>query len=194
MLDFTMARLKSRLYKWSVFPLTLQKTVVVAKHLVLSGLWYLLTLNAVQQKCLHCLQQLIVSFLGEAGTPMSSTGCLPVFPLDSRTMEVLACLMFLSKQVPSDGHWTMFLFWQPGHHFLKIWINAQLTSLSQALFEVPNYGCLFLCLSQVHAQFSLVLSSSHSHGSSSTSSTSTSNSLECLPTTSNSCIYGMIHN
>jgi hypothetical protein len=56
-------KLQLQLRKWDSFPLTLQGKVVVANHLVVSGLWYVLTLNALNSTRLNHLQALVVGFI-----------------------------------------------------------------------------------------------------------------------------------
>jgi hypothetical protein len=63
MFEHILSTLKTRLNKWNVFPLTLQGKIVVANHLVLSGLWYVLTLCAIEPARLKLLQKLIVAFV-----------------------------------------------------------------------------------------------------------------------------------
>jgi hypothetical protein len=66
MYEALLTRLKARLKKWNTFPLTLQGKIVVANHLILSGLWYITTLNMVHREKLHQLQQLVVAFVRRA--------------------------------------------------------------------------------------------------------------------------------
>jgi hypothetical protein len=61
-------KLKSRLKRWESFHLTLKGKVVVANHLILSGLWYFLTLNASNPKLLHKLQRLINAYIWSSGS------------------------------------------------------------------------------------------------------------------------------
>jgi hypothetical protein len=53
MFDTALVKLKARLSKWDTFLLTLQGKVVVENHLIASGLWYMLTLNAICSHRLH---------------------------------------------------------------------------------------------------------------------------------------------
>jgi hypothetical protein len=63
MFDLILTTLRGRLRKWSIFPLTLQGKILVANHLILSGLWYVLTLCAIEPTRLKHLQKLIIAFV-----------------------------------------------------------------------------------------------------------------------------------
>jgi hypothetical protein len=63
MFESLLGKLQHQLTKWGSLPLTLQGKVVVANHLILSGLWYVLTLNALNSKRLQRLQSLVVAFI-----------------------------------------------------------------------------------------------------------------------------------
>jgi hypothetical protein len=73
MFSAALAKLKGRLKKWDAFPLTLQGKGVVANHLIASGLWYIMTLNAACPTRLQRLQKLLVAFIWGARDSLSAT-------------------------------------------------------------------------------------------------------------------------
>lgn len=55
--------LQQHLQRWNKFQVLLHGKVIIANHLVASGLWYILTLVAYNFKKLHQLQQMLVAFV-----------------------------------------------------------------------------------------------------------------------------------
>jgi hypothetical protein len=62
MFDPLLQQLRARLCKWETFPLTLQGVIVANYHLISSGLWDVLTLNATKADRLKKIQALINNF------------------------------------------------------------------------------------------------------------------------------------
>jgi hypothetical protein len=63
MFDPLLQQLRARLHEWETFPLTVQGKVIVANHLISSGLWYVFTLNATKADRLKKIQALINNFI-----------------------------------------------------------------------------------------------------------------------------------
>ena len=113
-----LARIEQKLQKWSNFPLTISGKVIVANHLILLSLWYVLTLNCTNPVQLRKIQRLVVQFVWSA---MSRRGrhrvaeeiiCLPKAKGGLGLLEVQAQAQALGGRIL---HWLI----QPGDHPLQ---------------------------------------------------------------------------
>jgi hypothetical protein len=125
MFESLVEKLQHRLTKWSTFPLTLQGKVVVANHLILSGLWYVLTLNTLHPKRLHQLQAMVVSFIWGGRQQCGRHRVSKDILLLLRSQGGLG-LLDLTQQAHALGQRVFLWALQPGDHPLQLHIRNQL--------------------------------------------------------------------
>jgi hypothetical protein len=142
MFEASLSKVQDKLAKWANVPLTLQGKIVVANHLVMSSLWYMLTLNCSNDARLKSLQQLTIKFVwGSSGRRSrhrvsSQIICLPKSKGGLGLINIPSQAKALGLRI---FHWSI----QPGLHPLQLWIKRQLRCLSQSMFGIDNFGCLF---------------------------------------------------
>jgi hypothetical protein len=123
--ESTLANFQKRLHKWDNFPLTICGKVIVANHLVLAGIWYVLTLNSNRASRLQKIQQLITNFIWQ-GQYTTSRNRVRADVLILPTLEGGLGLLDVVTQAKVLGARVFFWTLQPGSHPLQKWVQFQL--------------------------------------------------------------------